>query len=335
MIETAAQLPLRVAASNFRTPTVPISVWQLISGFVPLVAIFAVMYAALLSGVSYWLIAPLSILAGGLIVRIFIFQHDCGHGSFFRSRAANHWVGIFCSLVTLTPFENWRRKHAGHHMNWNSLDNRNDGLDIYSTCLTLEEFRQLRPMQKLYYRAVWNPFIGLIVLPPAVFLMLYRFNLDTPKTWSRERRSVWITNGFLALFYGLLVAQFGFWTVVLVHVPATAFAAIFGVLMFSLQHRFEAAVWARDDEWTPEMASLKGTSHLDLPKVLQWFTGNIGFHHIHHLDPAVPNYRLEECHRSDARFQAAPKLSIWQGFSAIRFCLWDETQKRLVPIPSR
>ncbi|MBL8780686.1 MAG: fatty acid desaturase [Alphaproteobacteria bacterium] len=326
---------LRVAAAKFRTPTLTMSMIQLTSGFVPLLCIYALMYAGLIFGWSYWAIAALSLPAAGFVVRIFIFQHDCGHGSFFRSPAANRWVGLLCSVVTLTPYENWRRQHAGHHMHWNDLDNRNSGSDIYSTCLTVAEYRDLPPRKQLFYRIVWHPLVALVLLPPIVFLLLYRFAFDTPAAWVRERRSVYVTNAALAVVFATLVFIFGWEKVLLVHLPTSILAAIMGVWMFSLQHRFDGAAWAREDVWTSENASIAGSSHLVLPKILQWFTGNIGFHHIHHLDPRVPNYRLEACHRSDARFAKAPTVTLWQGLSAMRFCLWDEEHGRLIQLPSR
>jgi omega-6 fatty acid desaturase (delta-12 desaturase) len=325
--------PLRTAAAKFRTPTVAMSVAQLASGFVPLIGIYALMYAALAYGVSYWAVAALSLPAAGFIARIFIFQHDCGHGSFFRSARANRWVGLVCSVITLTPYENWRRQHAGHHMHWNDLDNRNSGSDIYSTCLTVAEYRALPPRRQLFYRFVWHPIVALILLPPLVFLLLYRFAFDTPAAWARERRSVYITNAALFVVFGALAFAFGWQNVLLVHLPPAILASILGVWMFSLQHRFEGAVWAREGAWNSENASIAGSSHLVLPKILQWFTGNIGFHHIHHLDPRVPNYRLEACHRSDTRFEQAPTVTLWQGLSAMGYCLWDEERQQLIRLP--
>lgn len=333
MIDIADAKSLRAAAARFRTPTVARSVMQLTSAFVPLLALFALMYAGLIFGAGYWAIAALSLPAAGLIVRIFIFQHDCGHRSFFRSARANRWVGIACSVVTLTPYENWRRQHAGHHMHWNDLDNRNSGSDIYSTCLTLEEFRALSPARRLFYRFIWHPVVALILLPPLVFLVLYRVPFDTPAEWRRERRSVHVTNAALIVVFGALIFAFGFENVLLVHLPTSILAAIMGVWMFSLQHRFDGAAWAQAASWSQAGASIDGSSHLVLPKVLQWFTGNIGYHHIHHLDPGVPNYRLEACHQSDARFAQAPTVTLWQGLSAMRYCLWDEEHGRLIPMP--
>jgi omega-6 fatty acid desaturase (delta-12 desaturase) len=333
MIQSEPTEDLRALAAGFRTPTIAMSAAQLASGFAPLLGLYALMYAGLIFGLPYWTVAALSLPAAGLIVRIFIFQHDCGHGSFFRSRRANRWVGLLCSVVTLTPYENWRRQHAGHHLHWNDLDNRNSGSDIYSTCLTLAEYRALSPSRRLFYRFVWHPLVALVLLPPLVFLVLYRVPFDTPAAWKRERRSVHFTNIALVIVFSLLVSAFGWRNVLLVHLPTSILASVIGVWMFSLQHRFEGAMWERAGVWTADGASLAGSSHLVLPKPLQWFTGNIGFHHIHHLDPGVPNYRLEACHRADVRFAAVPTVTFRQGLTAMRYCLWDEDSQRLIRIP--
>lgn len=333
MSDIATSGALRLAVAKFRTPTVAKSVSQLVTAFVPLIALYAASYIAVTYQAPWWVVAALAVPAAAFIVRIFIFQHDCGHGAFFRSARANRWTGMLCSLVTLTPYESWRRQHAGHHLHWNDLDNRNSGTDIYSTCLTMKEFEALSPSQRLFYRFIWHPLVSLMLLPPLVFLVLYRLPFDMPRSWKRERRSVMVTNIALAVLFGALVAIFGWRTVAVVHLPIAAIAAMIGVWMFSLQHRFDGAIWARADTWSSESASLAGSSHLVLPRVLQWFTGNIGFHHIHHLDPRVPNYRLEACHRSDPVFAAAPTVTLGQGLSAMRYCLWDEDRQALVRMP--
>lgn len=329
----SSRAALHAATAKFRTPTLAASFGQMASAFLPLIALYAALYAGVVYGVPYWALFGLSLLAAAFTVRIFIFQHDCGHGSFFRSTRANQAVGLLCSLVTLTPYESWRRQHAGHHLHWNDLDNRNSGTDIYSTCLTVDEYKALPPMRRLFYRIIWHPIVSLAILPPLVFLVLYRLPFDMPRSWVRERRSVIVTNVALALMFGTLIAVFGWRAVALVHLPTASMAAMMGVWMFSLQHRFDGALWAREGAWTSENASLSGSSHLVLPRVLQWFTGNIGYHHIHHLDPRVPNYRLEDCHRSDPAFAAAPTVTLRQGLSAMRYCLWDEERQTLIRMP--
>lgn len=304
------------------------SLGQIANSFLPLIALCALMYATL--DLGYWLTLALSVPAAGFVVRIFIIQHDCGHGAFFRSRRANDIVGTLCSLVTVTPYENWRRQHAGHHANWNNLDRRSSGADIYSSCMTTAEYRALGPVRRLLYRAVRNPLVSLVLLPPLVFLLLYRVPFDTPRAWRKERLVVHATNlAIAAVFLGLGVAL-GFTNVLLVQLPITIMASIVGVWLFSVQHRFEGTMWTRRPDWTHRSASLDGSSYLHLPRLLQWFTGNIGFHHVHHLNSRIPNYRLEECHVSDPALAPGTRLTLWTGLKSWRFGLWDEERCKMV-----
>ncbi len=301
---------------------------QLASSVLPFLALCAAMYATL--AVSFWLTLALALPAAGFLVRIFIIQHDCGHGAFFHSRAANDWVGRLCSLATLTPYANWRRQHAAHHANWNNLDRRESGSDIYSACLTVHEYRQLSPARRLLYRLVRHPSIALIALPPLVFLLLYRLPFDTPPHWRRERLSVHATNLALAAIIVGLGLVVGFGAMAMVQLPIMVFAAIVGVWLFSVQHRFEAAHWFANADWSPGGASLRGTSCLRLPAILQWFTGNIGFHHVHHLNPRIPNYRLAACHAASPHLRQAPTLTLRDALKGSGLWLWDEVQGRMV-----
>jgi omega-6 fatty acid desaturase (delta-12 desaturase) len=325
----ASRHAVRAILAAHQAPLLGRGLGQLASTFLPFFGLIAAMY--LLRGVSVWLTLALVLPAAGLIVRIFIIQHDCGHGAFFRGRAANDWLGRFCSLFTFTPYANWRRQHANHHAVWNNLDRRGGGADIYSTCLTVAEYRALSPLGRWWHRLVRSPLIAQLLLPPLVFLVLYRFPFDTPGAWRREWLSVLMTNcGLLALF-AALVLLLGLGPVALVQLPTIATASVLGVWIFSVQHRFEAAVWSRQAEWSAASAAILGSSHLRLPRVLQWFSGNIGFHHIHHLMPRVPNYRLEDCHRACAAvLPAAASLSLWQALRAPDYALWDEQTARMV-----
>jgi omega-6 fatty acid desaturase (delta-12 desaturase) len=289
------------------------------------------MYWAL--SISYWLVLSLAFPAAGLLVRIFIIQHDCGHNSFFQSRGANRMMGRLCSLMTLAPFAHWRRQHAMHHANWNNLDRRESGADIYSSCLTLAEYRTLSPGARRRYRIIQHPAVALLLFPPIIFVVLYRVPFDTPKAWIAERRSVWLTNGVLLLIFGALSALVGVRDLVLVQLPITIVASIIGVWLFSLQHRFAQVHWLRTKEWSYLAASLRGSSYLKLPSALQWLTGNIGFHHIHHLDPRIPNYRLEDCHRACPAARTIPVLTLREGLSASRYALWDEENARMIRFP--
>ena len=313
----------------FQAPSVGKAVVQLASTVLPYFAILAAMYLSLY--LSVWLTLLLVVPAAGLVVRIFIIQHDCGHDSFFRSHRANELLGRFCSLITLTPFANWRRQHANHHAVWNNLDRRSEGADIYSTCLTVAEYNAMSPFRRWIYRAVRHPLIAQLALPPLVFIVLYRVPFDTPAGWRRERMSVYATDAAVAVILGVMIYLLGVWPVVLVQVPIMVVASIIGVWIFSVQHRFEQVQWLRQSKWDAATAAMRGSSYLRLPRILQWFTGNIGFHHLHHLAPRVPNYRLAECHTSCPEISSlASTLSFWQALRAPHFVLWDEGKGQMV-----
>src|SRR5258708_3481661 len=223
-----SQLRERVAA--YQQANLLTSLQQLATSVGLFVATCILMYRLL--EVSYWLTLALSVLAAGFLVRVFIIQHDCGHGAFFKSRRANDLVGMLCSVLTLTPYRNWRRQHAGHHRIWNNLDLRTAGSDIYSSCLTVGEYRSLGPRQRLLYRLTRHPLISNLVLPPVVFLLLYRVPFDTPRDWRQDRHSVYWTNlgiGVLGIGLGLLV---GFRQMLLVQLPVMVLASIAGVWLF-------------------------------------------------------------------------------------------------------
>ena len=319
---------LRAALARHQQPSPLRSLAQLATSLLPFAGLCLAMYLAL--DVSYWLTLALAVPCAGFVVRIFIIQHDCGHGAFFRARWLNDMVGRGCGLLTLTPYRNWRRQHAGHHANWNNLDRRESGADIYSLCLTTEEYRALSPGQRLFYRTLRHPLIASVLLPPLVFLVLYRVPFDTPADWRLERLSVHGTNLAIAaavLGFGVWI---GFAAVAKIYVPIMCFAAIAGVWLFTVQHRFEDGRWFRNTEWSANGASIHGTSYLRLPRVLQWFSGNIGFHHVHHLNSRIPNYRLAACHASSVALQQAPMLSLWQAMTAPLYCLWDESKEKMV-----
>jgi omega-6 fatty acid desaturase (delta-12 desaturase) len=322
---------LRRATLAFQQPALAPALWQLGNSVLPLLALLVAMY--LLLPWSVWAAWALAVPAAGCVVRIFIIQHDCGHGAFFRSRRLNDIFGTLCSLATMTPYAMWRRQHAGHHSHWNNLDQRHAGSDIYSGCMTLGEYRVLPAWRRRLYRLVQHPAVALVALPPVVFLLLYRVPFDTPDAWRAERRSVYLTNLALFVLFLGLGSLLGFRAVLLVQVPIVALAATAGIWLFSIQHRFETALWARQGEWEPVAASLRGSSYLKLPWLLQWFTGNIGFHHIHHLNPRIPNYRLQACHRAMPALAAVPALPVRRVLASWRLALWDEAHGCLVAFP--
>lgn len=312
----------------YQGPEISQSLAQIATSFGGFLLVCTAMYFTVAP--SIWLTLGLSILAAGFLVRIFIIQHDCGHGAFFRSKMANQVLGFICGVLTLTPYHSWKRQHAGHHGIWNNLDRRQSGVDIYSSCMTVTEYRALSPWRKFWYRVSRNPIVANLLLPPLVFVLLYRFPFDTPKVRRRERRSVYLTNA--AVVGGLVGLGFlvGFDRVVLVQLPIIVAASIIGVWLFSVQHRFEHSQWRRQPVWQHEDASIAGSSHLDLPVILRWFTGNIGFHHIHHLNPKVPNYRLQDCHEAHPELQSAPRLGLLSALGQWRYALWDEVKGRMV-----
>jgi omega-6 fatty acid desaturase (delta-12 desaturase) len=271
----------------------------------------------------------LALPAGMLLVRIFIIQHDCGHGSFFRSLRANGVVGRLCGLLTLTPYANWARQHSLHHASWSNLDRRK-GSDLYSSCLTVDEYLALSRCRRLLHRLPRHPLVANLLLPPLVFLLLYRLPLGTPRRWVRERRSVHLTNLSLLLTFGTLALLLGWQRVLVIHSSVMIVASIVGVWLFSLQHRFETARWTRRQEWNASVASMEASSWLDLPNVLQWLTGNIGFHHVHHLNPRVPNYRLCAAHNAIKGAWPIRPVSLMAGLQSPWLTLWDETTAQLV-----
>ncbi len=330
---TTDRKALMAVTAQFQAPSLRYSLWQFASTFLAYLAVTVAMYA--LVGVSAWLVFALAVPAAGLLVRLFIVQHDCGHGSFFRSRWANDWLGRFCSAMTFAPYEFWRRQHANHHASFNNLDRRDSGLDIYSTCATMREYQALSPARRLLYRSVRHPVLTLFLLPPVVFVLLYRVPFDTTRSAKRERRSVFGTNLALAGVLGTLMLLLGAGPVLMVQGPTIGLASIVGVWLFSVQHRFEEAQWAHQDAWNPVQASLDGSSYLKLPRVLQWFTGNIGFHHVHHLSPRVPNYRLQACHMARPEMGQVTTLTLRQALTAPLYALWDEDRSCMARFPRR
>lgn len=322
------QAGLRHRARCFQAPKLGKSLSQTVTSFGGFFTTCVAMY--LLNDVSYWLSLTLVPLAAGFLVRIFIIQHDCGHWSFFRGRRANDVLGFASSLLTLTPYASWRRQHAGHHGVWNNLDRRQSGADIYSSCLTVAEYRGLSSRRRWWYRTTRHPLVANILLPPLVFLGLYRVPFDTPRAWRHERRAVYITDVALVAMFGGLGLLLGFGEVAIVQLPIMVLASIIGVWLFSVQHRGETTHWARRDDWDAVSASLRSSTYLRLPAVLQWFTGNIGYHHVHHLNPRIPNYRLQECHASIRKLHDVPTLSLRDGLRALNYVLWDEERGRMV-----
>jgi omega-6 fatty acid desaturase (delta-12 desaturase) len=297
---------------------------QLASTWIPLVATFWLMQRAL--SVSLWLMLPLALPAAGLLVRTFIIMHDCGHGSFFASRKLNGAVGWIAGVMTLTPFAQWRRDHAMHHASSGDLDRRGHG-DVKT--LTVREFRALTPHRRLGYRLMRHPAV-LLGLGPLYLMLTQRIRPSGTPLSDPETRSVWSTNAGIVCALGAVAWLVGWRAALLIYLPAIYLAAAAGIWLFYVQHQFEGTYWQPHHEWDYLTASIRGSSYLKLPAVLRWFTGDIGVHHVHHLSPRIPNYRLRRCHDENRVFDDVTTLTAADTLRTFRLALWDEDRGRLI-----
>jgi acyl-lipid omega-6 desaturase (Delta-12 desaturase) len=297
--------------------------WQLLNTLGSYLLVWVLYYWSL--PLSWWLAPPLMVIAGGLLVRTFIILHDCGHGSFFASRLANDCWGSLAGVLTVTPYFHWRDEHAIHHGTAGDLDRRGTG-DVWT--MTVAEYLGSSRSRRLTYRLARNPVVLFVASPLVLFLVLQRF----PRAGSavRARHSVWWTN-LAILLVGIAVScVVGVVPYLVFQLGSLAVAASAGVWLFYVQHQFEGAYWQSGRSWDYTVAALQGSSYFKLPKVLQWFSGNIGFHHVHHLGPRIPNYSLERCHRSDPMFRDIPPMTLAGSLKTLGLRLWDESSQRLV-----
>ncbi|MFN3982453.1 MAG: fatty acid desaturase [Caldilinea sp.] len=324
--DSAAYEGWRQIVAKYQQPDARKSIWQIVNSFGGLFLFWVLMYFSL--NVGYWLTLLLAIPAAGFAVRIFIIQHDCGHGSFFKSRKANDSTGIVCSLFTLTPYRFWRKSHAIHHAHHAELEERGIG-DVWT--LTVDEYLAAPWWKRAVYRVFRNPLFLFGVAPAVNFLILTRFPVGGEREWrSGERESVLYTNLALAGLFAIFIAWIGVVPVLAIFLPTVVIAAAVGTWLFYVQHQFERTYWEHTPEWDYTLAAMHGSSYYRLPKVLQWFTGNIGFHHIHHLSPRIPNYNLERCHEENPLMQRVVQLTLWTSFKTTSLALWDEEKRRLV-----
>ena len=317
----------REQLAPYAEPSVRRGLLDLATSVVPYLALTAVMY--LLFSVSPLLVLVLAVPSAGFLLRTFIVFHDCGHGSFFADRRANKCVGIACALITYQSFHSWSYEHAVHHATAGDLDKRGMG-DVDT--LTVGEYREMSLLGRLGYRLMRNPFV-LLVIGPLWALMLEPRLIPG---WARKRywRKILATDIAIATIIALLVWQFGWLAVLLVQLPAAMLAGAAGVWLFYVQHQFEDVYWERDGDWTYAESALRGSSHLRLPKVLQFFTGNIGLHHVHHMLPRIPNYNLQRAHDENPVFHDVPTLTLWDGIRTLRLKLYDEDRGKLVGFPA-
>jgi acyl-lipid omega-6 desaturase (Delta-12 desaturase) len=325
--ETQKQRVRRLAqhCNRYRGAVTHLAVRQMLTTLVPLVVLIGLMFATVKT--NYWLTLLLALPASGLLVRAFIIQHDCGHGSFFASRPLNDFVGRCMSVLTMAPYGLWRREHAQHHATSGNLDKRGIG-DVDT--LTVEEYRALPPLGKLRYRFYRNSFFLFGLGVPVYFMLLQRVPwfraLPASETW----RSVVGLNIGLIAFYGPMIYVFGWSDVFWVALPIVHMASALGGWLFFIQHQFEETTWEKAEGWDFQVAALLGSSFYDLPKVLNWFTGNIGLHHIHHLNSMIPNYRLQACLAASPELASINRLTLLESFKCGRLKLWDEANNRLI-----
>jgi omega-6 fatty acid desaturase (delta-12 desaturase) len=314
---------LRSLVRDYEEPSNWRAIWELVSTFGPYILAWYLMYLSL--SVSWWLTIPIAALSGTLLLRVFIIFHDCGHGSFFKSATANAVTGSIAGLLTFTPYYHWRWQHGVHHGTAGDLNRRGTG-DIWT--MTVQEYLESSRWRRFAYRLARNPFILFVVAPIVMFVFVQR--LPSPGTRARERESVWWMNLSLLIMTLVLGYVFGPLNYFIIQLTAMVVAGSLGVWLFYVQHQFEDAYWEQHEDWDYTAAALQGSSFYRLPAVLRWLSGNIGYHHIHHLSSRIPNYNLKRCHDQNPIFQQVKAITLFDSFKTARLRLWDAKLRKLV-----
>ncbi|MGA2762687.1 MAG: fatty acid desaturase [Spirochaetia bacterium] len=312
---------------RFETPNAGKVAVQLLDTFPPYLALLALMYLTMSWHLPYAITLLLAIPGGALLMRLFIIFHDCGHGSYVASPMAQQIIGNVLGVLTFTSFADWRRQHGIHHSTAGNLDRRGVG-DVWT--MTMEEYAASSPFIRACYRLFRNPFIMFGLGPFFSFLVVHRW--PTAGSNRGQTLSVWLTNAAIA---GIVVAAaltIGIKDYLLIQIPILFFGGAGGVFLFYVQHQFDPSYWARTEEWESMEAAMRGSSYYKLPRVLQWISGNIGFHHIHHLRPRIPNYNLQQCLRETPELQLPDPLLLWPSLLSVRLKVWDEQQKLLLTV---
>ncbi len=318
----------RPALAKLRAPSSTKAIWQLVNTLLPYGVLWYLMVRSVQLGYSMLWTVALAVIAAGFVVRIFILFHDCVHGSFFPSRRANRFFGYVLGVLVFTPFDDWRFTHLRHHGTYANLDTRGTG-DIWT--LTVEEYRQASLGKRMLYRLYRHPLV-LVGLGGAFTFLIWN-RKTTPGGTYKERRSVWLTNFFIAVITILAAWLIGWQTFLLIQLPVMWLAGMGGVWLFFVQHQFEGGYWARTARWDTLRAAMEGSSFYKLPAVLNWFSASIGYHHIHHLNPRIPNYGLQASYNAVPEVQLEKPLTLKQSLCCFRFKLWDEAQQKMVPWP--
>jgi len=309
----------------YRTPNAPRSLFELAATLVPFVLLWGVAWWAL--SINYFLALAIAVMNGVFLVRLFAIQHDCGHSAFLRNRTISDWLGRALGVLTLTPYDVWKRAHATHHATHGNLDRRGMG-DIHT--MTVAEYRTASIWGKVLYRAYRNPLVMFGIGPIYMFYLQNRLPIGMMRAGWRVWISAMGTNVAIAVVVGLILYFGGLMPVLLIFVPTTLIGAAIGIWLFYVQHQFENTVWDSNESWDVQDAALNGSSHYDLPVVLRWLTANIGIHHIHHLGSRIPFYRLTEVLRDYPALVGLHRLTLWQSLSCLRLHLWDEKRQKLL-----
>ncbi|MFS0880248.1 fatty acid desaturase [Metabacillus niabensis] len=320
-IQSTKQLRKQVAP--YEKANTKASIKQLINTLGPYFLLWFLAYQSL--SISYFLTLGISVIAAGFLVRVFIIFHDCCHYSFFKNRNANKILGTITGVLTLFPYSQWQHDHSIHHATSSNLDKRGTG-DIW--VLTVDEYLAAPLWRKIAYRIYRNPFVMFGLGPIYVFLIMNRFNKKGAK--KKERLNTYLTN-FLIVFVAVLLSWLiGFESFLLVQAPIFLISGTLGIWLFYVQHTFEDSYFEENDEWSYVKAAVEGSSYYKLPKLLQWLTGNIGYHHVHHLSPRVPNYKLEDVHNNTEPLQNVPTITLLTSLKSLKFRLWDTRNKKFV-----
>jgi len=310
-------------SASYQKPDSLKSVWQIINTFIPYVGVWVLLVYSL--SVSLWLTAPLLIIAAGLLVRLFIIFHDCGHGSFFKSQKANRYVGMLFGILAFTPYDKWHSMHMKHHATVGNLDKRGVG-DVWT--MTKEEYLASSKKKRLYYRLYRHPITMFGIGSLYVFLIQNRITKD----WmtQKQKNNVYVTNIALVLLFVVMSFAIGFFTYLILQLIIIYLAGMAGLWLFYLQHQYEDVSWVRSNDWTYTKLALEGSSFVKFPKLLQWFSGNIGFHHIHHINARIPNYNLPKVYAENKIFRAVKPVTFRASLRTMRLRLWDEKLQKLI-----
>ncbi|MBV5315182.1 MAG: fatty acid desaturase [Prolixibacteraceae bacterium] len=326
--ETNPWIAISKNIEKYQKPSLGRSLWQIANTFIPYIGLWILIVYSL--SISYWLTAFLILLAAGFLVRLFIIFHDCGHGSYFKSQKVNRFVGMFFGILAFTPYDKWHNQHMRHHGTVGNLDKRGVG-DVWT--MTKEEYQASDKWSRVKYRIYRNPLVMFGIGSLYVFLIQNRL---TKKDMTRkEKLNIYFTNAALLIIFTGMSFAIGFGTFVIIQLSILYIAAISGLWLFYLQHQYEDVTWFRNKEWNYRTVALEGSSFVKFPKLLQWFSGNIGFHHIHHLNARIPNYYLNTCYRENSVFKEVKPVTFMMSLKSLKLRLWDEQIQKMVSFNGR